>query len=284
MMADLEKYLVYFNSESDNIKSYINDLDNSISSVKNQLKEAENALKIKLNEISNKNKKINEKLHDVSGDYDELYLISAAEELKELRIIKEDIEAESKEMTDALKNNLSDLELDKNKNVELKNKINTIKTNAEKELKECYKNCDMAVNAIRKAIEVCSNPNLTIALDEEEEAKERRLDEIATKYKNDAELLLNKEISTTKEEVKSENNNEDIFENRTSVEINYADDDSKVEIEIDEPSSKDELPNVKEEVFDEDRKVLDVKTISNEQIMAIENSSIVENGLKNFFI
>ena len=39
---------------------------------------------------------------------------------------------------------------------------------------------------------------------------------------------------------------------------------------------------IKEE--NDDRKIIDIKTISEEQVTAIENSSVVENGLKAFFI
>lgn len=293
IMSDLEKYLVYFNNESDNIKSYIGDLDNSISSVKNQIKEAENSLKTKLEEISNKNKKINEKLHDVSGDYDELYLMSAAEELKELRTAKEDIENDSKELIDELKNNLKSFEEEKNDNVAIKEKINNIKSTVEKDLKETYKSCDVAVSAIRKAIEVCSNPNLTIALDEEEGSKDRRLEDIANKYKKEIESLLNRQnteekINVTTEDKVVRNDTEDIFENRNTIEVDNISFDepeyneSKVEIEIEEPIKEEALP-VNENNFDEDRKVIDIKTISEDQIAAIENSSIVENGLKDFF-
>ena len=277
IMSDLEKYLSFFNRELDKIKVEISNIDNSIVSVKKELNDAENNLKTKLDDIANKNKRINAKLHDVSGDYDELYLINAAEELKQLRTAKEDIEKDSKELTDELKRTLSELQEEKNSNETLKNKITEIKSNAEKELKESYRNCDAVIKAIRKAIEVCSNPNLTIALDEEEEQKEKHLENIADKYVSDVEILLDKKIDIKPIE-KDIDNKEDIFENRETVEV-----DNKVEIDIEEPEKEAE-DVLSETSFDEDRKIIDIKTISEEQVTAIENSSVVENGLKAFFI
>ena len=288
---DIDAYLSYFKEKNNNLDSVIKNLDDEISDLKKQIKDTQSDLKKQLDELAKKNKSINSKLHDVSGDYNEADLINAAEELKELRINKEKVESDSNDKLEELRNSLRNIETDRTENLNIKANTTDITNTATKELKEVNKKYASIFAAISKAIEICDNSNLEIALEEEISSRETSLLDVSNKYKEQIDKYLKTQESNIelKEEIKKpENNTEDLFKNKKVINILSSNEESKIIVEPKKSKAKIEIPEItidlpKEEPLNEDRKVIDIKTISENQKTAIENSSIVEKGLKNFF-
>lgn len=296
--VEIDNYLEYFNEKIDNLNSIINELDLSIIDVKKNIKNTENELTKNLEEITKKNKLINSKLHDVSGDYDESDLIQAAEDLKELRLSREDLEDTANRKLDDLNSSLEKLEEDKKFNVLMREKSTEISSSAEKELKTVEKKYSYIFNAIEKAIDICDNNNLVVALKEEINNRNENLEDIENNFKEEINKVLNIEESKPQKQVEKEiekpileikEEKKEINEkNKKVITIDTNDSEEIIPIEKKIKKTKMEIPEIKidipvEEKTDESRKVIDIKNISNEQQAAIENSSIVEKGLKNFF-
>ena len=136
-----------------------------------------------------------------------------------------------------------------------------------------------------------------MALEEEKSNMRARLGEITDKYIEEVNEILEIRKPGTFNEVDDLFKNEKIINIEPEVEkhevshvteieipeisfnLPKEEEPRKIEIEVEEEST----PVEEKESYDEDRKVVDIKNISTEQKEAIENSSVVEKGLTNFF-
>ncbi len=296
-IIEIDEYLSYFKEKKEETVLLLKSLNDSINNIKGQIKDNENTLKNKVNDIAKRKKTINSKLHDVNGDYTTTHLLQAAEQLKILNDEQTSVEEELNSQKKELKVILSEEESKKADAEKKDASLTKITAKAKSELEEVSSEYTVVVNKINAAIEVCENSNLKMALEEEKSNMRARLGEITDKYIEEVNEILEIRKPGTFNEVDDLFKNEKIINIEPEVEkhevshvteieipeisfnLPKEEEPRKIEIEVEEEST----PVEEKESYDEDRKVVDIKNISTEQKEAIENSSVVEKGLTNFF-
>lgn len=300
--VDIDGYLTYFNDKKSEVELIISDLQDNITKLKGKIKDTESELKSKTNDVAKRRKVINSKLHDVNGDYKTTHLLQAAEQLKILDNEQTQIEETLNSQKLELQNLLKDEESKKEEAEKKKDGIEKATTNAKNDLTEIAEFYTEIILAIENAVSISDNKNLKIALDEENTNMKDKLEEITDGYISEVNDIL--DIIKPK---KSIDKTEDLFDDKKIIKIEpekeepeikiedihkiteyelpeinldvpyaYQEKPKKIEIELDEPKKE-------KENYDSSRKIIDIKNISVDQKEAIENSSIVEKGLENFF-
>lgn len=292
----LKDYMADFNDIVSKLDVDIDSLKNKISGIKEEIDRTNEELNKKVEDISLKEKEEKDKIKD-SSDYTSDSLMESAKILEKLSEEKKELEETLKDKISEFNQNVQELEERKSLRENVKNNVVDIANSAEKKMSDLIIEYTKKIDAINAALDICDNEFLKKALTEEKDKMEKYLNETKTIKFNE----VNKEMEVLED--KKEKSEEPIKEEIKPVEvqtigipkfekrpvIEEKKEEEKVVLETKMPEiniepEKIETPEIVESKFiDKDREVIQVDDVSEEKVEQIKHSTVIRDGLKNFF-